>query len=154
MNPYEILLITFVIIGGFLCFYLYTTGRRAVKIEKELMLNDPNTTTKVEKNGMIPKVYEIVYYKRETEDQDSWVFPRKLGNNAFLVNDIQKRQINHVMINGDLYKVSLKHQDIDYYYIKMESRCDSSLPFMTCARSTVSTGNELYKVLHVLGYYI
>lgn len=153
MDSHEILIIVFIVLGLLLCVYLFMTERKVANAPKELY-NDIENQLNEKPDSTVPRVYEMVYYRKTSDSSGAevWQIPRSMGNNNDILADVRDNRVNHMMVNGRLYKIGLSSVDKDYIYLDAKSECNSSIAFIPCGNEGVST-NRLYLVLHVLGYY-
>lgn len=125
------------------------TGIKAREMTSDIDMRDPQSLD----NKFVPRVYELVYVKRDSNDQNIWLFLKgKEGTTGLFVKDVKDKKINHALIFGRFYKLEYITDDKDFYYIKMTDKCMESKMFLSCKES-IPISTSIASVLHVLGYY-
>jgi hypothetical protein len=100
----------------------------------------------------VPRVYEVMYVKRDPKDIDVWMFAKNnKGTTARFVEDVNNNGINHALIYGRLYETKYVMDDGAFYYVKVTDKCSTSKGFFNCT-TNVPTSDNVVTMLHVLGY--
>jgi hypothetical protein len=118
------------------------------------MKHETGSTAKADVDGMyVPRVYEVLYVKRDPKDRDVWMFAKQNnGTTSRFVDEVKTNMVNHALIYGRLYETKYVMEDGSFYYIKLSDKCSTSLGFFNCTTS-VPTSDMKATILHVLGYY-
>lgn len=95
-----------------------------------------------------PHIYELVYVRRD--NNDTWIFNKTRVSSEFIF-DVNKKNINFVLINGRFYKIDSIREDNKQFHLKLIDKCFDKT-FFSCSSSNIASHTAL-TVLHVLGYH-
>lgn len=136
-----------------------TTTIKFNKLEKEILTIDVDVEpikAQATADEYTPKVYEVLYYNKDSTDRDTWMFLKDKGNAQVFLQDLKTGFVNYLMVYGRMYKANLIKEDANYIYVGMLDQCDSTerIHFTGCQPSFVSVGSNYTVILHVLGFKI
>jgi hypothetical protein len=134
-----------------LCMTLYLQNKQINDIIREPIPQVVDTIESMHSKEA-PRVYEIIYIKRDPTDMDKWLISRQHDVSRRFVEDLRSNMINHAVVNGNLYAISYVKLDEQYHYIQFKRQCNNVKWFSHCDVTDIQSNNESL-ILHVLGYH-
>ena len=132
---------------------LISTNRKADAVVKSQGTMHFNVVQSGGTTNFVPRVYSILYVKRDPNNSNVWLFSKDDASIRHFVADINSGAINHLLIYGRFFKIESIGDDSSNYHLTLKPLCDEnqSKMFMNCSTNMLYT-NGTATLLHVLGY--
>lgn len=125
---------------------MIASTKKTNKIEEE-MINYVPKDLNVETDMYSPRVYELVYLKRDPNDNTIWLFSKVKSQ---LKHDMKAKGINYLLIQGVFYKAEYLGESDTFFRVRLQDKCmtDDEKYFKSCGSTTLGISS----LIHALGY--
>ena len=132
---------------GVAVYYVVSTRKSANELEQVLI--SPTTQPLEISDRYIPKVYEVLNVRRQSND---WYFMKETSEQFY--KDVRSSKISMLMISGSIYVITDVRETPADLVLTLENRCNSKF-YSICPVSEQTLDSTKYStMLHVLGYQV
>lgn len=138
----------FIIVCIFIFFILYITY--LIFTINHIKNKQMQISTKNSYSPFKTKIYRLFNSLHNSNKNNLVIIKSNKDDHKIFKNDIIKNYINHVMINGNIFKINFSNENSYYVFFNIKNVCETfSFP---CSKQVIS--NIMSRELHVLGFKI